>query len=308
MKRLLITGASGLLGLNLALAACDQGYTVTGVVHDHRLKGTPFEVCVCDLAHPAGISKLIEEADPDVIVHCAAVANLEAAEAAPQLAQRLNAEIPGQLARTAATHGIRFVHISTDAVFDGARGGYSEEDTPNPLSVYGRSKLAGEQAVAAADPDALITRVNFYGWSLSGQRSLAEWFLNSLSKRQAVNGFIDVYFCSLLVNDLAALLLKMISRGVSGIYHVVNRDCISKYAFGVALARQFGLDESLISPVSVHNSGLVAQRSPNLTLRTGKLTSLLGDVLPDQTECLQRFYQLYQQGFPARIRAYADES
>jgi dTDP-4-dehydrorhamnose reductase len=111
-----------------------------------------------------------------------------------------------------------------------------------------------------------------------------------------------------LVNDLAALLLKMISRGLSGIYHVVNRECISKYAFGVALARQFRLDESLISPVSVYNSGLVARRSPNLTLRTGKLTRLLGDVLPDQTECLQRFYQLYQQGYPTRIKAYAEES
>ena len=308
MKRLLVTGASGLLGLNLALAACDQGYTVTGVVHDHRLIGTPFEVRTCDLAQPGEISWLVKEAHPDVIVHCAAVANLEAAEAAPRLAQRLNTDLPGQLAAAAAAHSIRFVHISTYAVFDVARGGYSEEDTPNPLSVYWRTKLAGEQAVAAAYPGALIARVNFYGWSLSGQRSLAEWFFNNLTSRQAVNGFTDVYFCSLLVNDLAALLLKMISRGLSGIYHVVNRECISKYTFGVVLARQFGLDESLISPVSVHNSGLVARRSPNLTLRTGKLTRLLGDVLPDQTECLQRFYQLYQQGYPARIKAYAEES
>lgn len=308
MKHLLVTGASGLLGLNLALAACDQGYTVTGVVHDHRLTGTPFEVHQYDLVQPGAIQRLLADVHPDVIVHSAAIANLEAAEADPELAQRANAELPGELAAAAAAHGIRFVHISTDAVFDGARGGYSEEDTPNPLSVYGRTKLAGEKAAVAANPGTLIARVNFYGWSLSGRRSLAEWFFNNLSNHQAVNGFTDVYFCPLLVNDLASLLLNMITRGLSGIYHVVSQESISKYAFGVALARLFSLDESLINPISVRSGGLVARRSPNLTLRTVKLTHLMGDVLPDQTECLQRFYQLYQQGYPSRLKAYAQES
>jgi dTDP-4-dehydrorhamnose reductase len=303
--RLLVTGASGLLGLNLALHASCQGYAVTGVVHAHRLFSVPFNLYSADLTQPGEVTRLFDQVQPEVIVHCAAVANLEAAEAAPELALRLNTELPGQLAAEAKRSNTRFVHISTDAVFDGARGDYSEEDRPDPLSVYARSKLAGEQAVVSANPGALIARVNFYGWSLSGKRSLAEWFYNSLSARQPVKGFTDVYFCPLLANDLAELLLHMVGQELSGVYHVASREGLSKYAFGVGLARLFGLDESLISPVSVHESGLVAQRSPNLTLRTDNLARDLGVTLPGQAEGLRRFYELYQQDYPSRLRAFA---
>jgi dTDP-4-dehydrorhamnose reductase len=306
--RLLVTGASGLLGLNLALHASDEGYAVTGVVHEHRLSGAPFEVLHSDLSEPGEISRVFLETQPQVVIHCAAVANLEAAEADPELAQRVNAELPGQLALETARHGVRLVHISTDAVFDGAGGGYSEEDIPHPLSTYARTKLAGERAVTEANPAAMIARVNFYGWSLSGKRSLAEWFFNHLSACQPSKGFSDVYFSPLLVNDLADILLKMVAKGLSGIYHVASRESLSKYAFGIALARQFRLDENLISPNSVEESGLSARRSHNLTLNTAKLTHDLGITLPSQAEGLRRFYELYQQGYPAQLKAYADSS
>ena len=95
------------------------------------------------------------------------------------------------------------MHVSTDAVFDGQAAATTEQDTPNPLSIYARTKLDGERGVAEANPDAIIARVNLYGWSLSGRRSLAEFFFNNLSAGKRVKGFTDVYFCPLLANDLA---------------------------------------------------------------------------------------------------------
>ena len=302
--RLLVTGASGLLGLNLALQASDGDYTVTGVVHEHPLAGAPFEVLRADLSQPGEIARIFVEYQPQVVIHCAAIANLEAAESDPALAQQVNADLPGQLAQETARRGIRLVHISTDAVFDGVSGGYSEQDAPRPLSTYARTKLAGERAVAEANPAAIIARVNFYGWSLSGKRSLAEFFFNSLSTHQPVKGFLDVYFSPLLVNHLAEILLQMADKKLSGIYHVASPESLSKYAFGVALARQFGLDEALISPNSVDESGLAARRSHNLTLNTAKLSHDLGIALPSQAEGLRHFYELYQQGYPTRLRAY----
>lgn len=307
MTRLLVTGASGLLGLNLALYASQRGDQVTGLVNSHSLPAAPFEVRALDLVRYEGMERLLDETRPEVMIHCAAVANLDAAEAQPDLAWRLNGEIPGLLAARAAQRGIKFVHISTDAVFDGLRGNYSESDATNPLGLYARTKLAGEQAVLEANPSAIVARVVFYGWSLTGKRSLAEFFINHLSAGKPVQGFTDVIFCPLLVNNLAVILMQMVDKGLSGIYHAVSREALSKYAFGVAIARRFGWDETLIRPVSMAGlpsgeGGLVARRSLNLTLCTDKLAAALGLPLPAQSDGLQRFYELYQDGYPARIR------
>ena len=147
-----------------------------------------------------------------------------------------------------------------------------------------------------------MARVNFYGWSLRGQRSLAEFFYNSLTAGQGVRGFTDIFFCPLVVNDLADLLLEMLGRGLSGLYHTVSSESISKYAFGVAIANRFSLDGNLITPTSWKEGGLTARRSPNLTLNTGKLAATLGRSLPGIEPGIERFFRLQQAGYPQQIQ------
>jgi dTDP-4-dehydrorhamnose reductase len=301
--RLLITGASGLLGLNFAVQASSL-LSVTGVVHHNELAGVPFSVVQADLAQPKSVADLIKRTSPEVIIHCAALTILDICETQPELAWRLNAAVPGELAAATAQAGVKLVHISTDAVFDGQRGNYTEEDQPNPLSVYARSKLAGEQGVAQANPQAIIARVNFYGWSLTGARSLAEFFYRNLSAGKGVNGFTDVLFCPLLANDLVDLLLKMVEKDLKGLYHVVSAENLSKYEFGCRIARLFNLDEKLITPTSWRAGGLQAQRSPDLTMSTAKLAGALGFRLPDQQAGLQRFHRLFEGGYPQKIRLF----
>jgi dTDP-4-dehydrorhamnose reductase len=314
--RILITGASGLLGLNLALEAArmrqsvgkaggGNPHVVTGVVNSHPLRTEEFEVITADLLLPGSVERLLAEKKPDWVINCAALALVDACEADPQLAYRLNVELPEKLALHVARGGARLVHLSTDAVFDGQRGNYTEHDLPNPISIYARTKLAGEQAVARANPQAIIARVNMFGWSLSGKRSLAEWFFYNLQAGRRLQGFTDVYFCPLLVNDLAHILLKMLETGLTGLFHVVSSDCLSKYDFGRSLARRFSFDENLIAPASVSEGNLLAARSPNLTLSSAHLASVLGDSLPTVSTGLDRFYTLYQQGYPQFIRGMA---
>lgn len=299
--RILITGASGLLGLNLALEAA-QAHRVYGVVNDHPLHTEAFTVLQADLLASGTVEQLLDETRPDWVIHCAALAVIDACEANPPLARQLNTELPALLAHHVARGGARLLHVSTDAVFDGQRGDYTEDDSPNPLSVYARTKLDGEKAVLDANPDALVARVNLFGWSLSGRRSLAEFFFNNLSAGQPVMGFTDVYFCPLLANDLAQVFLAMLAGSLNGIYHVVSQECISKYDFGVRLAELFSLDAALIRPTRVAESGLKAARSPRLTLRSKKLSTALGAALPTVSTGLERFYTLYQQGYPQKLR------
>jgi dTDP-4-dehydrorhamnose reductase len=299
--RILVTGASGLLGLNLALETAKE-HAVFGTVNQHAVNTRAFRVIQRDLLAPGSVERLLEQTQPDWVIHCAALTDLDACEANPALARQLNTEVPGRLATYVDRGGARLLHISTDAVFDGERGGYREDDEPHPLSVYAQTKLDGERAVQEANPSAIVARVNLFGWSMSGKRSLGEFFFYNLKAEKEVMGFTDVYFCPLLVNHLAGKLVKMLELRLSGLYHVVSSECLSKYDFGVALARTFGLSENLIKPTSVEHGGLTAPRSMNLTLVADKLVQALGEPSPDLSTGLRDFYTLYQQGYPQRLR------
>lgn len=301
--KILITGASGLLGINLALEAGARHEVVA--VDRRKLAGTPFRILKADLLDAGAVDAALDEARPDWVVHCAALANLEDCEAYPGLAEQMNAGLPGMVAAACCDRGLPLIHISTDAVFDGTKETpYTEEDAPGPVSVYARTKLEGERRVLAAYPEAAVARVNFYGWSPSGKRSLGEFFYNNLSAGNFVSGFADVTFCPMFVGDLAGILLKMLEKRLQGLYHAVGPQAMSKYQFGVEIARKFGLDPLHITPKSVHTSPLIATRSHNLHLSTRKLSTDLGLILPDFSTGMDRFYQQFRQGYPQKIRSY----
>lgn len=303
MTRLLITGASGLLGINLAMEAMRE-HEVIGVDRG-KLKSAPFQVFQVDLVHRDMLDSVLDSVQPDWLVNCAAMTNLEVCEQYPQQARSLNVDVPTLLANACAEREIRFVHISTDAVFDGKKTDfYTEDDTPNPPGLYSQTKLDSEHAVFSENPEAIVARVNFFGWSINGTHSLAEFFFNNLSDGKNVNGFTDVIFCPILVNVTAHLLLQMLEKNLSGLYHVVGAQPMSKYQFGVEIARTFGLREDLISPRSVLSSELTAKRSHNLRLSIHKLSTDLGHEIPPFSTSLDEFYTQFQQGYPQKIRSY----
>jgi dTDP-4-dehydrorhamnose reductase len=303
MARILIPGASGLLGINLAMEAMRE-HEVVGLDRG-KLKSVPFKVLNVDILRRDMIDSVLDEVQPDWLINCAALANLEECEQYPDQAKSLNVDLPAQLANACAERGIRFVHISTDAVFDGDKdGAYTEDDIPNPLSLYSQTKLDGEHASFSENPNAIVARVNMFGWSLTNRRSLGEFFVNNLSEGRNVNGFTDVIFCPMLVNVTARLLLEMLAHNLSGLYHAVGAQAMNKYQFGVEIARTFGLRENLISPKSVEGSGLTAKRSHNLWLSIHKLSTDLGHEIPIFSTGLAEFYTQFQQGYPQKIRGY----
>jgi dTDP-4-dehydrorhamnose reductase len=301
MRRFLVTGASGLLGLNMGLQI-GGSVEMIGQVNRNRLRNVPFKQIVVDLADVHQTRLMMEETHPDVLIHCAAMANVDECEEKPALAQRINAEVPGQLADLCKKFSTHMIHISTDAVFDGMDGPYTENDLPCPINQYALTKLAGEQEVLQNNPDAAVLRVNFFGWSLSGKRSLAEWFVTKLQAGESMQGFVDVQFCPMMVNDLVNVILTTTDLSLSGLYHAVGQDSMTKFAFGYEIARRFGFDHTLIKPVSWHDGDLSAARSPDLRLKTTKLANAIGKMLPGWQEGIERFYQQSQEGYPQRVQ------
>lgn len=302
--KLLITGSSGLLGLNLALDAM-AAHEVIGVNHA-KLKSPPFPIVNADLLTEGEVERVLDATKPEAVIHCAALADLEACEANPDLARRLNVDLPSALAKACRDRALPMVHISTDAVFDGTKSGsYVETDEPNPLSVYARTKWEGERVVLDAHADAIVARVNFYGWSLSGRRSLAEFFYHNLSNNKSMTGYTDVIFCPMHVSHLSGILLAMLEKKLRGLYHVVGPQPMSKYQFGVYIANRFKMNAAEISPRSIHTSTLIAQRANNLYLSIDKLSTDLGLPIPSFSAGLELFYQQYQEGYPQKLRSYA---
>ncbi len=141
-------------------------------------------------------------------------------------------------------------------------------------------------------------------WSLSGRRSLAEFFVYNLRAGRTVRGFTDVWFCPTFVGDLGDLLLATLEQGLRGVYHVVSPEAMSKYEFGVRLARRFGLDERLIQPTLIRDSELSAPRAHNLRLSVHKLSTALHSPLPGFSNGLDRFYAQDRDGYPQKIASY----
>ncbi len=301
---IVVTGASGLLGASVLLQAGDLGRQVVGLCHRHPLRVPGARVSSVDLTDRRTARAMIEGLQPQSIIHSAAATNVDWCEDHPQETEQINVRAPSFLAEIAQDLNARFVHISTDSVLDGARGNYSETDKPAPLNVYAKSKLCGEQEVLRHHPLALIVRVNIYGWNAQNKQSLAEWVLQRLAEGKQVPGFTDVHFSPMLVNDLAGILLAMLDRGLTGLYHVVGSERISKYEFAGRVATTFGFERGRVVPTRLAEANLRAPRPRDVSLSTEKIRLALGRPMPDVDSGLRRFRALRESGYPKQLKSY----
>jgi dTDP-4-dehydrorhamnose reductase len=234
--------------------------------------------------------------------------NVDWCESHPAEAQRVNVDASAALADIAADLGVRLVYVSTDAVFDGRIGNYTEEDEALPVNVYGKSKLRGEQAVLSRCQSSVVVRATIYGWNAQPKQSLAEWVICKLESGKPVPGFTDVRFAPLLVNDLAEMLLILLGGTRTGIYHAGSVDGLSKYDFAQTIASVFEFDRAQILPSRLEDAALPAARPLNTTLNSKKLESVLGRAMPTVIQGVGRLRQLRDNGYVQRLKIYATRS
>ncbi len=280
LERLLVVGASGLLGSRLVSEARLRGrYEVHGT-YNPVVDGRDFEgLEPLDMCSEEEVGRLFDRLRPEVVVLTAAMTDVDGCERRPELAHRVNAEGPRIVAGVCGGHGSRLVHVSTDYVFDGEKGAkYTEEDEPRPISVYGASKLAGERAVLSVLPEAVVARTAvLYGWNpLEDKDNFVTWVLRKLRAGEKATLFEDQRISPTFADDLARTLLDLAKRNVKGIWHVSGPDCLDRPTCGWMIAMEFGLDERLIMPVPSSSVPLPARRPKDSCLDVSKVESLLG--------------------------------
>ncbi len=270
----LVTGAAGFLGSNAGLLLEGKAHRV-GI--SRKRPSTIFyeDFATVDLRDHSALATEIRKANPRVILHAAAVSGHVKCSQDPAQADEVNVEATRTISQIAAELGARLIFISTDAVFSGETGSYSEKDVPAPFSYYGKTKRAGEEIVLETAPESLVVRTNFFGWSGQGNKSVLEFFVNSLRAGNPVHGYPDSIVTSLYVRSLVEILWNLEALGTTGIIHVASKDALSKYDFGLAVARHFGLSAELIDPQVSAKREVTSARGRNISLNTDSLAALL---------------------------------
>ena len=247
---ILIVGASGFLGSNVLLSI--QGHS-NCVAHSssHKIRVPGIRSVQADLRLPNSALELVRQINPSLVINCAALANIDQCEQDPELAFRLNTEMPNELAIGCGNVGAQLVHVSTDAVFSGEFDFYNIEDSTSPINVYGKTKARAEEIIMKSLPNALIVRTNIIGWSPTGSRSLLEFFVRSLKKEETCGGFYDSMFRPIAANNFWPITFEWLRNNKTGITHAFSSELISKYEFGCRIARQFKFDPQLIVKTSI---------------------------------------------------------
>jgi dTDP-4-dehydrorhamnose reductase len=229
--RLVVTGVAGMLGRDVVEAARAVGHEVVALAHAEL-----------DVSDSAAAMRTIGDARPDAVINCAAFTDVDGAESRENDALAVNGAGAGHVAAAAARAGALAIHVSTDYVFDGAKAApYVESDPPAPLSAYGRSKLAGEHAVAAASPQAhAIVRSSWlFG---AGGGNFVETMLHAAGERDEVRVVDDQVGCPTWTGHLAPVLVQLAERGATGLLHVAGSGLCSRYAFAVEIFREAGVE------------------------------------------------------------------
>jgi dTDP-4-dehydrorhamnose reductase len=271
--KLLVTGASGLLGHKVVQLAVERGHEVYSIYKEHRARfGKPIKL---EITNQGEVSKVITELKPDAVIHSAAYTDVDGCETNRDLAWKINAEATKHMAIASAQTNSHLTYVSTDYVFDGEKGLYSEEEKTNPINYYGYTKLKGEEFIKEHTAKWCITRPSvLYGW-LNHKQNFATWLINSLKQKKEVKVLKDQYVSPTLNTNLAEMLLEITQRNILGILHTAGSTRITRYEYALKLVEVFNLDRELIKPAKMDEMPWKAKRPRDSSLNVKKASVLL---------------------------------
>lgn len=270
-----MTGAGGTLGGALASALARSVLVVAGRRHAPTPAGLPS--VALDLDSEAAIEAALESARVDAVVHSAAIADVDLCEREPEAAHRANTVASGALARACARHDLALVALSTDLVFPSSPVAVSERDATGPVSAYGRSKLAGEQALLAAHPGAAVVRVALVIGLGHGPRATAsEAIAWGLRAAQPLRLYVDQFRAPVDAASLADAIARILERGASGIFHLGGPERVSRHGLGLRVAALLGLPRGGIVAIRRAELPSLGPRPAEVCLDSTRARSELG--------------------------------
>jgi dTDP-4-dehydrorhamnose reductase len=277
-RRIFIVGANGMLGQrtiefyssdkNVQLFACS--------IEENPLFNNVDYLC-CNITERDKIKQAVYNFMPDVIINAAAYTNVDLSETERETAWKINVKGVEHLAETARVIDAQIIHISSDYIFDGKNGPYSENEKPNPLGYYGRTKLASENVLKISGSLYTILRTNvLYGVASKSKADFVEWLINTVRSGKPVRIVDDQVSNPTFIDDLVQAISKVIEFRKYGVYNIGGKEFLSRYEFTEIIAEYFNLDKLLITPIKTEELNQAARRPLKSGLITLKAEAELG--------------------------------
>ncbi len=280
MKRVIITGAAGLLGQHLircfkSVEKRDPDFSILSIDKVvNPFKDPPgVRYIQADLREFDSIKPEIEDYKPDYIFNCASYNNVDGAEENRKLAKNINVQLVENLLKLSFK---KIIHFSSDYIFDGLHGPYSEEDTPDPINYYGRTKYRSERILKESGKNHLIIRSNvLYGTGLDIRPNFITWLVTSLRRNKKIRIVTDQFGNPTYAGNLAQAAIEAAGKELTGILHVAGDDYLSRHETALKAAAFFDLDSKLITPIMTEKLSQPAGRPLRGGLKTDKAKRLL---------------------------------
>ena len=270
--KILITGINGLLGKDIGFClGLNSGNTLYGIGRTFECRVPNIKYTRLDISHLNNLAEYLRNLQPDVIVHCAAVSKIESCEANHEYAKLVNVDAT----RLLAQHNCRMIYISSDAVFDGLLGNYSEEAKVSPISFYGQTKYMGEEETLKNNVNSVILRTSMYGYNINTNVSLAQWAANNIKGNTEFKGFNDVITNPMYTKQIAEVISHLLTHDFTGILNLGCNEQVSRYDFFCMLARKMCGNKDIICSVSVDSMNFKVPRTKNTVLSVSKLKNTL---------------------------------
>jgi dTDP-4-dehydrorhamnose reductase len=300
-RRLLITGGAGLLALNWFAAVRDR-YDVILAIHNRHPQVSGATVVKIDLESMESVTGALRAHAPELVVHSAGYTSVEGCEADPRQARRVNAVLAANVAKACHFAETPLVHISTDHLFDGTTPMVAEDALVEPINEYARTKAEAELLVAEACPEALLIRTNFYGWGTSYRKSFSDFIIDALRQKRSITLFEDVYYTPIVVERMANVVHDLVTRKACGVFNVVGNQRITKYQFGLLVAKIFDLDPSFIKPGRLLNMPALVSRPRDMSLSSKKVRAFLDVDMGTVDDHLQMLRKQEQVGLAFELK------
>lgn len=280
-KKVLVTGSNGLLGQKLTdLMLSDKGIALVATSRggNRHPKKNGYSYIDLDILDADRLRKVISEERPEAIINTAAMTNVDACEHDPDGSRKLNVEAVAKLVGLCEEFGIHLIQLSTDFIFDGKAGPYAEDDRPNPLSLYGQSKLDAEEIIRQSTCKwAILRTILVYGVVADMSRSnIVLWAKGALEKAQPLNVVNDQWRMPTLAEDLAQACIRAATAEAEGVFHISGKDMLAIHELVAAVADFWGLDKSLIREISSHTLSQAAPRPARTGFVLDKARNELG--------------------------------
>ena len=271
-KKILFFGGSGLLALNWANKIY-KNWNIILLKHKRNFSFEHAKIIQLEKISKSNIIEIINKVKPFVVVNCAAITEVEKCEKENDNAKLVNSILPQIIANVCKLMRIKFVQISTDHLFNGEKSFYQEDNPISPLNNYGITKAQAEISVLNENPEALLIRTNFFGWGTSYRDSFSDWIIKSLRESKVIKLFSDVYFTPIYIEELINIIHILIEKNKQGIFNIVSKERISKFEFGIKIAKIFKYPLTLISPISIDEIDFLVTRPKDMSLSTAKITN-----------------------------------